>query len=144
MKFPIDVIFVDEKLRVLSVCENITPWKILNSAGKKMSFFQYYLQPSTYDLKNYFQHTSVFEFQAGTLSEHSIQKEINSMWTLRFLNGPKKGSYIPLSSGSNKIGRSSSCAVQIQSPGISKVHAEIQVQDTEITLSDQNSSNGLM
>ena len=74
MKFPIDVIFVDEKLRVISVCENITPWKILNSAGKKMSFFQYYLQPSTYDLKNYFQHTSVFEFQAGTLSEHSIQK----------------------------------------------------------------------
>ena len=64
------------------------------------------------------------------------------MWTLRFLNGPKKGSCFQLSPGSNKIGRSSSCAVQIQSPGISKVHAEINVTDSEIVLSDQNSSNG--
>lgn len=64
------------------------------------------------------------------------------MWTLRFLNGPKKGSYFPLSPGSNKIGRSSACAIQIQSPGISKVHAEIKVTDSEIVLFDQNSSNG--
>ena len=64
------------------------------------------------------------------------------MWTLRFLNGPKKGSYFPLSPGSNKIGRSSSCAIQIQSPGISKIHVDINIQDSEITLSDQNSSNG--
>ena len=64
------------------------------------------------------------------------------MWTLRFLNGPKKGSYFPLSSGSNKIGRSSSCNIQVQSPGISKVHADIQVKDSDIILSDQNSSNG--
>jgi len=64
------------------------------------------------------------------------------MWTLRFLNGPKKGSYFPLSPGSNKIGRSSACAVQIQSPGISKVHAEIKVTDSKIIISDQNSSNG--
>ncbi len=64
------------------------------------------------------------------------------MWTLRFLNGPKKGSYLQLSLGSNKIGRSSSCAIQIQSPGISKIHADINVKDSEIVLSDQNSSNG--
>ena len=64
------------------------------------------------------------------------------MWTLRFLNGPKKGSYIPLSPGSNTMGRSSTCTVQIQSPGISKVHAEIKVTDSEIILSDKNSSNG--
>lgn len=64
------------------------------------------------------------------------------MWTLRFLNGPKKGTYFPLSPGSNTIGRSSSCAIQLQSPGISKVHAEITVTDSEIILSDQNSSNG--
>lgn len=64
------------------------------------------------------------------------------MWTLRFLNGPNKGAYFPLSSGSNKIGRSSSCSVQIQSPGISKIHADIHVTDSEIILSDQNSSNG--
>ena len=64
------------------------------------------------------------------------------MWTLRFLNGPKKGSYFPLSQGSNKIGRSSACTVQIQSPGISKVHAEINVTDSKLILSDQNSSNG--
>lgn len=74
MKFPIDVIFVDENLCVKSVCTNVAPWTVLNSFGKKLSFFQYYIHPSTYDLKNYFQKTSVFEFQAGTLSKHSINK----------------------------------------------------------------------
>ena len=74
MQFSIDVIFVDENLYVKSVFKNLTPWKILNSLGKNLSFFQYYLHPSTYDLKNYFKHTSVFEFQAGALSKHSINK----------------------------------------------------------------------
>jgi len=74
MKFPIDVIFVDENLHVKNVCKNIAPGTILNSLGKKLSFFQYYLYPSTYDLKNYFQHTSVFEFPADALSQYSIKK----------------------------------------------------------------------
>jgi len=64
------------------------------------------------------------------------------MWTLRFLNGPRKGSYFSLSQGSNTIGRSSSCTIQIQSPGISKIHADIKATDSKIVLSDQNSSNG--
>ena len=74
MKFPIDVIFVDENLYVKNICKNVAPWTILNSLGKKLSFFQYYIHPSTYDLKNYFQNTSVFEFQAGVLSKYSINK----------------------------------------------------------------------
>jgi len=74
MKFPIDVIFADENLYVKKVCKNVAPWTIVNSLGEKLSFFQYYIHPSTYDLKNYFQKTSVFEFQAGALSEYSINK----------------------------------------------------------------------
>ena len=76
MKFPIDVIFVDENLHVKNVCKNLAPWTILNSSGKifslfQFSFFQYYLQPSTYDLKNYFKNTSVFEFPSGALSKYT-------------------------------------------------------------------------
>ncbi len=74
MKFSIDVVFVDQNLCVKSICKNVSPWKVLNSTGKTFSFLQYYIHPATYDLKNYFQHTSVFEFPAGILSNHSIQK----------------------------------------------------------------------
>lgn len=74
MNFPIDVIFVDQNLYVKSIVENIAPWTVINSFGKTLSFFQYYIHPSTYDLKNYFQKSSVFEFKAGTLSNYSIQK----------------------------------------------------------------------
>ncbi len=64
------------------------------------------------------------------------------MWSIRFLNGPKAGTQIPLSEGTHNIGRSSSCAVHIQAPGISKVHAELIIKDNKLTLSDKNSSNG--
>ena len=64
------------------------------------------------------------------------------MWSIRFLNGPKAGAQIPLSEGTHTIGRSSHCTVCIKAPGISKVHAEISIQNNKIILSDKNSSNG--
>ena len=64
------------------------------------------------------------------------------MWSIRFLNGPKSGTQIPLSEGTHTIGRSSSCNVHIQAPGISKLHAEISIENNKLILEDKNSSNG--
>ncbi len=74
MKFPIDVLFADQNLCVKSVCKNVSPWKIINSTGKTFSFLQYYMRSDLYHFKNYFQNTSVFEFQAGVLARHSLQQ----------------------------------------------------------------------
>lgn len=46
MQFPIDVIFVDKKLKVISVCRDLKPWRIT---------------------RLHFKATSVFELPAGTL-----------------------------------------------------------------------------
>ena len=64
------------------------------------------------------------------------------MWSLRILSGPQKGALLSLSSGVNTIGRSSNTDVQIQSPGISKNHAEIHVSHDGLLLIDKQSSNG--
>ena len=64
------------------------------------------------------------------------------MWSIRFLNGPQAGTQTPLSEGIHTIGRSSSCNIHIQAPGISKIHAEICIKDNELTIVDKNSSNG--
>ncbi|MBX9766688.1 MAG: DUF192 domain-containing protein [Bdellovibrionales bacterium] len=52
MKFPIDVVFVDEKLVVKSVHQNVRPWRIVVGA---------------------FGSSSVFEMPAGTLSKDLIE-----------------------------------------------------------------------
>ena len=64
------------------------------------------------------------------------------MWTLRILKGPQPGATFPLSSGLNSIGRANTCTVQIQAAGISRVHAEIEIQEGDIAIIDKNSSNG--
>ena len=64
------------------------------------------------------------------------------MWALRILSGPKQGAILPLSAGKNTIGRSSSCSVQIADSGISKNHAEIDVQEKDLVLMDSDSKNG--
>ena len=64
------------------------------------------------------------------------------MWTLRFLNGSQKGQTASLSSGSHTLGRSSSCSIKITAPGISKIHAKIEIKEDKIILSDNNSKNG--
>lgn len=51
MKFSIDAIFVDDKMRVVSMHENLRPWRIT---------------------KLYFKASSVFELPAGTLARAKV------------------------------------------------------------------------
>ncbi len=64
------------------------------------------------------------------------------MWSIKILKGPKAGEKFTLSEGENLIGRSPQCDIYINSPGISKEHAKIVVQNGHITLVDLNSTNG--
>lgn len=64
------------------------------------------------------------------------------MWAIKVLNGDKRGKLFPLSSGKNTVGRSHLCDVVIDSSGISKEHAEVWIDNGEITISDKQSSNG--
>lgn len=64
------------------------------------------------------------------------------MWSIKILKGPKAGEKFTLSEGDNTIGRSPQCDIYINSPGISKEHAKIVVQNGQITLVDLNSTNG--
>jgi hypothetical protein len=64
------------------------------------------------------------------------------MWALRFLNGPQAGQMYVLKQGKNRIGRASSCDLQIHISGVSKEHAEIQVSGNQVFISDLKSSNG--
>ena len=64
------------------------------------------------------------------------------MWMLRVLKGPQQGLLFPLSSGVNSIGRSSSCSIKIDAPGISRNHVELHINSADILVVDQNSSNG--
>lgn len=64
------------------------------------------------------------------------------MWAIKVLSGSKKGQVFPLSPGKNVIGRSSTCSIVLDSPGISKVHAEVHVNDNQFRIVDKQSSNG--
>ncbi len=52
MRFPIDVVFVDERLVVRKVCKNMGPWRMTLPAFKA---------------------SSVFEMPAGTLSRRPVE-----------------------------------------------------------------------
>jgi uncharacterized protein len=41
MKFPIDVVFVNSQLRVIKVCLNVSPWKILRPAWQACSVLEF-------------------------------------------------------------------------------------------------------
>ena len=64
------------------------------------------------------------------------------MWCIRVLSGKMAGEIFNLKSGSNKIGRAPDCDVTIANPGISKVHAQIDVLGNKLVITDLNSSNG--
>lgn len=64
------------------------------------------------------------------------------MWSLRVLNGALQGQSFSLKSGKNLLGRSESCEISIQSPGISKNHCEVHIYPDKIMVVDLNSSNG--
>ncbi len=64
------------------------------------------------------------------------------MWAIRFLNGKLVGQEIPLQEGKYVLGRSEDCQVTIPDAGISKKHAEIEVDEHGIIIYDLGSSNG--
>lgn len=40
MRFPIDVVFVDDRMRVRKVCENVGPWRMTLPSPKLKSVFE--------------------------------------------------------------------------------------------------------
>lgn len=64
------------------------------------------------------------------------------MWAIRFLNGPLAGHIINLKEGKNLIGRAPQCDVKVLSNGVSKEHAEIQINNGQVFIIDLKSSNG--
>ncbi len=64
------------------------------------------------------------------------------MWAIRFLNGSLAGHEIPLQEGKYIIGRGEDCQITVSDPGISKRHAELQVDEEGVIVNDLKSSNG--
>lgn len=63
-------------------------------------------------------------------------------WSLRILNGPQGGQIFALKNGKNTLGRASGCDIKIMVQGVSKIHCEIIVNQDQIKVTDNNSSNG--
>lgn len=57
-------------------------------------------------------------------------------------SGGDTGRQISLPEGSSTIGRSAAASVQIDGPGMSRLHAELQVQGGQVLLRDLGSANG--
>lgn len=66
------------------------------------------------------------------------------MWVLRVLNGPHSGKIFPLKPGRNRIGRGAHCDISIPSSGISKEHAQIEIQSGKMMITDLQSRNGTL
>jgi hypothetical protein len=64
------------------------------------------------------------------------------MWTIRILKGPKTGEKFELQEGENIIGRAPGCHICINTPGLSKEHAVITVNENGVFIRDLNSTNG--
>jgi len=73
MKFPIDVIFVDQNLNVQCFYENIQPWKVVSIFGKVQPLWTWVFDLNTYQVKNFFQ-KSVFELKGGHLADFALEK----------------------------------------------------------------------
>lgn len=64
------------------------------------------------------------------------------MWTIRILKGPKTGEKFELRDGENIVGRAPGCHICINTPGLSKEHAVITVNENGVFIRDLNSTNG--
>jgi pSer/pThr/pTyr-binding forkhead associated (FHA) protein len=62
-------------------------------------------------------------------------------WTLRADSGIEKGQIIPIS-GLMEVGRALECDISILEPSLSRKHAELEVRDGELVLTDLGSANG--
>ena len=75
MKFPIDIIFTNKNFVIQNIVLNVEPWLFVNGSGEShCSFFKWLIHPSTYNFKNYFKVTNVFEFRGGFLSQFNLKK----------------------------------------------------------------------
>ena len=64
------------------------------------------------------------------------------MWAIRFLTGALTGQEIPLQEGKYILGRGEDCQITIPDSGISKKHAELEVDGEGVIVTDLQSSNG--
>ncbi|MCB0361247.1 MAG: FHA domain-containing protein [Bdellovibrionales bacterium] len=64
------------------------------------------------------------------------------MWAIRILNGPQAGQIFELKEGTNIIGRDPGCDIVLNSPGVSKQHAQLDILEGKTILSDMGSTNG--
>lgn len=64
------------------------------------------------------------------------------MWVIRILNGKQSGQALPLRDGKHIVGRSSQSDIQLDSPEVSKQHAELIVSQGMVSVRDLGSSNG--
>lgn len=65
------------------------------------------------------------------------------MFALRWLNGPEPGQIYHIRAGTTVIGRGDECQIQIVEKGVSKQHAQIQVQGDRVQIKDLGSTNGV-
>ncbi len=72
------------------------------------------------------------------------QAAANRMPCLITLSGPEKGEILPLRPGKLKMGRSPSADLVLRGPGISRIHAELEVdQQGGVWVQDLGSTNGI-
>ena len=64
------------------------------------------------------------------------------MWAIRFLNGKLAGQELPLQDGKYILGRSEECQIVVSEAGVSKKHAELEVDANGAFIVDLESSNG--
>lgn len=64
------------------------------------------------------------------------------MWSIRILSGNQKGQSFQLKAGRNIIGRMPNCDIVLTAQGISKEHAQIEVQSNGFLITDIGSRNG--
>ena len=64
------------------------------------------------------------------------------MWAIRFLNGKLAGQELPLQDGKYVLGRAEECQIVVSEAGVSKKHAELEVDKYGVSIVDLKSSNG--
>jgi hypothetical protein len=67
--------------------------------------------------------------------------EAGGGWCLKADSGIEKGQIIPLS-GLMEVGRALECNISILEPSLSRKHAELEVRNGDLMLTDLGSSNG--
>jgi pSer/pThr/pTyr-binding forkhead associated (FHA) protein len=76
------------------------------------------------------------------LAMHVMGGSMRAYW-LRQISGPGAPLEIPLRSERMVIGRSRSADIQVDSPELSRKHAELRHENKEITIHDLDSRNGV-